>query len=136
MYLLDGVVNCACSHSHLSTHILKASMAFLTVPTFSALKNLYMKCFWSIWPCHIVNLCFVFSAIVGNSAATLLTTIEEMHLLSKKIFFNSLSLHASKLMDKVCFKMMQLSCFQSHVFIFLLSGKIIRWMAALDFNFS
>ncbi|NXF91200.1 COG6 protein, partial [Eubucco bourcierii] len=41
------------------------------------------------------------SGIVGNSAATLLTTIEEMHLLSKKIFFNSLSLHASKLMDKV-----------------------------------
>ncbi|KAI1241905.1 hypothetical protein IHE44_0005409 [Lamprotornis superbus] len=40
------------------------------------------------------------SGIVGNSAATLLTTIEEMHLLSKKIFFNSLSLHASKLMDK------------------------------------
>ncbi|KAM7331181.1 hypothetical protein ACRRTK_010370 [Alexandromys fortis] len=42
------------------------------------------------------------SGIVGNSAATLLTTIEEMHLLSKKIFFNSLSLHASKLMDKMC----------------------------------
>ncbi|KAM5311541.1 conserved oligomeric Golgi complex subunit 6 isoform 2-T2 [Glossophaga mutica] len=41
------------------------------------------------------------SGIVGNSAATLLTTIEEMHLLSKKMFFNSLSLHASKLMDKV-----------------------------------
>nr|XP_040137844.1 conserved oligomeric Golgi complex subunit 6 [Ictidomys tridecemlineatus] len=41
------------------------------------------------------------SGIVGNSATTLLTTIEEMHLLSKKIFFNSLSLHASKLMDKV-----------------------------------
>ncbi|KAK2508859.1 hypothetical protein MC885_019066 [Smutsia gigantea] len=41
------------------------------------------------------------SGIVGNSAAVLLTTIEEMHLLSKKIFFNSLSLHASKLMDKV-----------------------------------
>ncbi|OXB58951.1 hypothetical protein ASZ78_005772 [Callipepla squamata] len=41
------------------------------------------------------------SGIVGNSAATLLTTIEEMHLLSKKIFFNSLSLHASKLMDKI-----------------------------------
>ncbi|XP_053564378.1 conserved oligomeric Golgi complex subunit 6 [Bombina bombina] len=41
------------------------------------------------------------SAIVGNSASTLLTTIEEMHLLSKKIFFNSLNLHASKLMDKV-----------------------------------
>ncbi|XP_053140952.1 conserved oligomeric Golgi complex subunit 6 isoform X2 [Hemicordylus capensis] len=41
------------------------------------------------------------SNIVGNSAAMLLTTIEEMHLLSKKIFFNSLSLHASKLMDKV-----------------------------------
>uniref|UniRef100_A0A8C0UK89 Component of oligomeric golgi complex 6 n=1 Tax=Cyanistes caeruleus TaxID=156563 RepID=A0A8C0UK89_CYACU len=41
------------------------------------------------------------SGIVGNNAATLLTTIEEMHLLSKKIFFNSLSLHASKLMDKV-----------------------------------
>lgn len=34
----------------------------------------------------------------------LLTTIEEMHLLSKKIFFNSLSLHASKLLDKVCLK--------------------------------
>lgn len=45
--------------------------------------------------------CSLFSGIVGNSAATLLTTIEEMHLLSKKIFFNSLSLHASKLMDKV-----------------------------------
>ncbi|XP_077014146.1 conserved oligomeric Golgi complex subunit 6 isoform X2 [Tamandua tetradactyla] len=41
------------------------------------------------------------SGIVGNSATTLLTTVEEMHLLSKKIFFNSLSLHASKLMDKV-----------------------------------
>ncbi|XP_004711326.1 conserved oligomeric Golgi complex subunit 6 [Echinops telfairi] len=41
------------------------------------------------------------SGIVGNSASTLLTTVEEMHLLSKKIFFNSLSLHASKLMDKV-----------------------------------
>ncbi|KAL0615317.1 Conserved oligomeric Golgi complex subunit 6, partial [Plecturocebus cupreus] len=40
------------------------------------------------------------SGIVGNSATTLLTTIEEMHLLSKKIFFNNLSLHASKLMDK------------------------------------
>ncbi|KAF3825868.1 hypothetical protein GH733_006695 [Mirounga leonina] len=40
------------------------------------------------------------SGIVGNSATTLLTTIEEMHLLSKKIFFNCLSLHASKLMDK------------------------------------
>uniref|UniRef100_A0ABM5GLU8 Conserved oligomeric Golgi complex subunit 6 n=2 Tax=Pogona vitticeps TaxID=103695 RepID=A0ABM5GLU8_9SAUR len=41
------------------------------------------------------------SNIVGNSAAMLLTTIEEMHVLSKKIFFNSLSLHASKLLDKV-----------------------------------
>lgn len=41
------------------------------------------------------------SGIIGNSATTLLTTIEEMHLLSKKIFFSSLSLHASKLMDKV-----------------------------------
>ncbi|XP_078401396.1 conserved oligomeric Golgi complex subunit 6 isoform X1 [Cetorhinus maximus] len=39
--------------------------------------------------------------IVGNCAATLLTTIEEMHVLSKKMFFNSLGLHASKLMDKV-----------------------------------
>lgn len=47
---------------------------------------------------------FAFSGIVGNSATTLLTTIEEMHLLSKKIFFNSLSLHASKLMDKVRLK--------------------------------
>ncbi|XP_006628258.1 conserved oligomeric Golgi complex subunit 6 [Lepisosteus oculatus] len=41
------------------------------------------------------------SGIVGTSAATLLITIEEMHILSKKMFFNSLSLHASKLMDKV-----------------------------------
>ncbi|XP_063807975.1 conserved oligomeric Golgi complex subunit 6 isoform X3 [Pseudophryne corroboree] len=41
------------------------------------------------------------SGIVGTSASTLLTTIEEMHLLSKNIFFNSLSLHASKLLDKV-----------------------------------
>uniref|UniRef100_A0A8C5LRM5 Conserved oligomeric Golgi complex subunit 6 n=1 Tax=Leptobrachium leishanense TaxID=445787 RepID=A0A8C5LRM5_9ANUR len=44
---------------------------------------------------------FLSPAIVGTSGSTLLTTIEEMHLLSKKIFFNSLSLHASKLMDKV-----------------------------------
>ncbi|MGH0124602.1 UNVERIFIED_CONTAM: hypothetical protein FKN15_056808 [Acipenser sinensis] len=42
-----------------------------------------------------------FSGIVGTSAATLLTTIEEMHILSKKMFFNSLGLHASKLMDKI-----------------------------------
>uniref|UniRef100_A0A8C4RY16 Component of oligomeric golgi complex 6 n=1 Tax=Erpetoichthys calabaricus TaxID=27687 RepID=A0A8C4RY16_ERPCA len=41
------------------------------------------------------------SGIVGTSLAALLTTIEEMHLLSKKMFFNSLSLHASKLMDKI-----------------------------------
>ncbi|XP_069747825.1 conserved oligomeric Golgi complex subunit 6 isoform X4 [Narcine bancroftii] len=41
------------------------------------------------------------SGIVGNCAATLLITIEEMHVLSKKMFFNSLGLHASKLMDKV-----------------------------------
>ncbi|KAL7991257.1 hypothetical protein Chor_015513 [Crotalus horridus] len=41
------------------------------------------------------------SNIIGNSTAMLLTTIEEMHLLSKKIFFNSLNLHASKLLDKV-----------------------------------
>ncbi|KAK1168128.1 hypothetical protein AOXY_G11001 [Acipenser oxyrinchus oxyrinchus] len=41
------------------------------------------------------------SGIVGTSAATLLTTIEEMHILSKKMFFNSLGLHASKLMDKI-----------------------------------
>ncbi|XP_067841996.1 conserved oligomeric Golgi complex subunit 6 [Heptranchias perlo] len=41
------------------------------------------------------------SGIVGNCAATLLTTIEEMHVLSKKMFFNSLGLHASKLMDKI-----------------------------------
>nr|XP_028577952.1 conserved oligomeric Golgi complex subunit 6 [Podarcis muralis] len=41
------------------------------------------------------------SNIVGNTAAMLLTTMEEMHVLSKKIFFNSLNLHASKLMDKV-----------------------------------
>ncbi|MBN3302710.1 COG6 protein, partial [Amia calva] len=37
------------------------------------------------------------SGIVRTSAATLLTTIEEMHILSKKMFFNSLSLHARKL---------------------------------------
>nr|XP_006010269.2 PREDICTED: conserved oligomeric Golgi complex subunit 6 [Latimeria chalumnae] len=41
------------------------------------------------------------SGIVGNNANTLLTTIEEMHVLSKKMFFNNLSLHASKLMDKI-----------------------------------
>ncbi|XP_056417957.1 conserved oligomeric Golgi complex subunit 6 [Hyla sarda] len=41
------------------------------------------------------------SAIIGTSGSALLTTIEEMHLLSKKIFFNSLTLHASKLLDKV-----------------------------------
>ncbi|XP_077421864.1 conserved oligomeric Golgi complex subunit 6 [Vanacampus margaritifer] len=41
------------------------------------------------------------SSIVGTSAASLLMTMEEMHMLSKKMFFNSLSLHASRLMDKV-----------------------------------
>uniref|UniRef100_A0A8C7T5F0 Conserved oligomeric Golgi complex subunit 6 n=1 Tax=Oncorhynchus mykiss TaxID=8022 RepID=A0A8C7T5F0_ONCMY len=41
------------------------------------------------------------SCIVGTSVASLLMTIEEMHILSKKMFFNSLSLHASRLMDKV-----------------------------------
>lgn len=42
-----------------------------------------------------------FSSIIGTSAVSLLVTIEEMHILSKKMFFNSLSLHASRLMDKV-----------------------------------
>uniref|UniRef100_A0A7N6F9M3 Conserved oligomeric Golgi complex subunit 6 n=1 Tax=Anabas testudineus TaxID=64144 RepID=A0A7N6F9M3_ANATE len=41
------------------------------------------------------------SSIIGTSVASLLMTIEEMHILSKKMFFNSLSLHASRLMDKV-----------------------------------
>ncbi|XP_047451031.1 conserved oligomeric Golgi complex subunit 6 [Mugil cephalus] len=41
------------------------------------------------------------SSIIGTSVASLLINIEEMHCLSKKMFFNSLSLHASKLMDKV-----------------------------------
>ncbi|CAG12780.1 unnamed protein product, partial [Tetraodon nigroviridis] len=41
------------------------------------------------------------SSIIGTSAVSLLITIEEMHVLSKKMFFNSLSLHASRLMDKV-----------------------------------
>lgn len=84
---------------------------------------------------YLINLNFVSSGIVGNSAATLLTTIEEMHLLSKKIFFNSLSLHASKLMDKVCFKIIQLSCFKIH-FISLSSSKIIRQIVVLYANFS
>ncbi|XP_045070462.1 conserved oligomeric Golgi complex subunit 6 isoform X1 [Coregonus clupeaformis] len=39
--------------------------------------------------------------ILGTSVASLLMTIEEMHILSKKMFFNSLSLHANRLMDKV-----------------------------------
>ncbi|TWW76872.1 conserved oligomeric Golgi complex subunit 6 [Takifugu flavidus] len=41
------------------------------------------------------------SSIIGTSAVSLLVAIEEMHILSKKMFFNSLSLHASRLMDKV-----------------------------------
>ncbi|XP_060800153.1 conserved oligomeric Golgi complex subunit 6 isoform X2 [Neoarius graeffei] len=41
------------------------------------------------------------SGIIGTSVASLLITIEEMHVLSKKMFFSSLSLHASRLMDKV-----------------------------------
>ncbi|XP_030633265.1 conserved oligomeric Golgi complex subunit 6 [Chanos chanos] len=41
------------------------------------------------------------SGIIGTSVASLLITMEEMHVLSKKMFFNSLSLHASRLMDKV-----------------------------------
>uniref|UniRef100_A0A3Q3GS61 Conserved oligomeric Golgi complex subunit 6 n=1 Tax=Labrus bergylta TaxID=56723 RepID=A0A3Q3GS61_9LABR len=40
------------------------------------------------------------SSIIGTSVASLLITMEEMHVLSKKMFFNSLSLHASRLMDK------------------------------------
>lgn len=46
-------------------------------------------------------ICAWSSSIIGTSAVSLLVTIEEMHVLSKKMFFNSLSLHASKLMDKV-----------------------------------
>lgn len=46
-------------------------------------------------------ICARSSSIIGTSAVSLLVTIEEMHVLSKKMFFNSLSLHASKLMDKV-----------------------------------
>uniref|UniRef100_A0A8C6UNX7 Conserved oligomeric Golgi complex subunit 6 n=1 Tax=Neogobius melanostomus TaxID=47308 RepID=A0A8C6UNX7_9GOBI len=41
------------------------------------------------------------SSIIGTSVASLLMNVEEMHVLSKKMFFNSLSLHASRLMDKV-----------------------------------
>ncbi|GLD53519.1 conserved oligomeric Golgi complex subunit 6 isoform X2 [Lates japonicus] len=41
------------------------------------------------------------SSIIGTGVASLLITIEEMHVLSKKMFFNSLGLHASRLMDKV-----------------------------------
>ncbi|KAG9348419.1 hypothetical protein JZ751_002154, partial [Albula glossodonta] len=40
------------------------------------------------------------SGIIGTSVASLLLTVEEMHVLCKKMFFNSLSLHASRLMDK------------------------------------
>lgn len=41
------------------------------------------------------------SGIMGTSVSSLLMTIDEMHMLSKKMFFNSLGLHASRLMDKV-----------------------------------
>ncbi|XP_077467080.1 conserved oligomeric Golgi complex subunit 6 isoform X1 [Stigmatopora argus] len=41
------------------------------------------------------------SSIMGTGVASLLMTMEEMHVLSKKMFFNSLSLHASRLMGKV-----------------------------------
>ncbi|XP_055051900.1 conserved oligomeric Golgi complex subunit 6 [Misgurnus anguillicaudatus] len=41
------------------------------------------------------------SGIMGTSVSSLLMTMDEMHMLSKKMFFNSLSLHASWLMDKV-----------------------------------
>uniref|UniRef100_A0A8C2JXI4 Component of oligomeric golgi complex 6 n=1 Tax=Cyprinus carpio TaxID=7962 RepID=A0A8C2JXI4_CYPCA len=41
------------------------------------------------------------SGIMGTSLSSLLMTIDEIHMLSKKMFFNSLSLHASCLMDKV-----------------------------------
>ncbi|XP_066534986.1 conserved oligomeric Golgi complex subunit 6 [Hoplias malabaricus] len=41
------------------------------------------------------------SGIIGTSVSSLLITIEEMHVLSKKMFFNSLGVHASRLMDKV-----------------------------------
>lgn len=43
----------------------------------------------------------IFSSIIGTCAVSLLVTLEEMHILGKKMFFNSLSLHASRLMDKV-----------------------------------
>uniref|UniRef100_A0A8C7GPF2 Conserved oligomeric Golgi complex subunit 6 n=1 Tax=Oncorhynchus kisutch TaxID=8019 RepID=A0A8C7GPF2_ONCKI len=54
------------------------------------------------------------SCIVGTSVASLLMTIEEMHILSKKMFFNSLSLHASRLMDKVGFVVFILCCSDGH----------------------
>lgn len=50
---------------------------------------------------HTFDLYLISSSIIGTSVASLLMTIEEMHVLSKKMFFNSLSLHASRLMDKV-----------------------------------
>lgn len=70
------------------------------------------------WPVLQPEIFFAFSGIVGNSATTLLTTIEEMHLLSKKIFFSSLSLHASKLMDKVRLKNAILELWEREFFTF------------------
>ena len=64
----------------------------------------YKSLFRSTMPFCIefVSLCLSpSSAIIGTGVASLLITIEEMHILSKNMFFNSLSLHASRLMDKV-----------------------------------
>lgn len=51
----------------------------------------------SIW--QLVVFC---SSIVGDESSFIFT-IEELHTLAMKMFFNSLSVHASKVLDKVSF---------------------------------
>lgn len=69
-----------------------------------SMSNSIINNWWYKWlPVDLSLICSWSSSIVGTGAVSLLITIEEMHVLSKKMFFNSLSLHASKLMDKVSF---------------------------------
>lgn len=61
--------------------------------------------------------CSLPSSIIGTSVVSLLITIDEMHILSKKMFFNSLSLHASRLMDKVQYELDDLHFIYRKLFV-------------------
>ena len=53
--------------------------------------------------------CFLMSRNILPSGAALMFTLDEMSVLSKRIFFNSLTYQANKLLEKVNISLLQLS---------------------------